>query len=110
MKIDVQGYEAFLVKGAHTMFSTKPPVFVYLDYTPHMYRIYGVDGAQFLKDMIAYGYTVRHKYKLGVAAEVRKITLDNGEIERLAKATGEFELEFSHLDTLHRMRTFQLSF
>ena len=106
MKMDVQGFESYIIYGAPEMMKAKPPVFIFMEYSPERYRVYGVDGALFLRRMIAYGYTIKHKHSAwGGESDV---TLTNGEIERLASLSGEYELEFTHTESVRRLKSGEL--
>ena len=106
LKMDVQGFETKIISGAPDMMKAKPPVFVFMEYSPVRYRLYKVDGAQFLRDMIAYGYTIKLKHSEWGGEN--DVTLTNGEIERLAAAVGEHELEFAHTESVRQLRSGQL--
>ncbi len=43
MKIDVQGFEGFVFQGGVEMFKSKPPPFIFMEFSPERYRNYGVD-------------------------------------------------------------------
>jgi hypothetical protein len=77
MKIDTQGFEGFVLKGGEEMFLTKPPLHIFMEFSPHAYKRYGVDGAQMLKDMIGYGYSIK-------TIDGQDITLTNGKLEELS--------------------------
>ena len=90
MKIDVQGFEGFVFQGGVEMFKSKPPPFIFMEFSPERYRNYGIDGAQILKDLIGYGYHVK---KISDGAEV---TLTNGMVEKLTEGNKEVDLELKH--------------
>eukprot|EP00042_Codosiga_hollandica_P026208 m.122476 g.122476 ORF g.122476 m.122476 type:complete len:286 (-) comp52123_c0_seq1:60-917(-) len=106
MKMDVQGFEGFVLKGGSEMFKQKPPLFLFMEYTPYRYRTYGIDAAQILRDLIGYGYSIR------TLVGWRDVTLSNGEIERLAGSPdgNEFDLELTHQASLADYRSGRISF
>ena len=91
MKMDVQGFEGFAIKGGTEMFKTKPPIFLFMEFSPQRYRAYKVDGAQILKDLIGFGYNIKTIFG-------EPVTLTNGKIEELAATASdlEFDLELTH--------------
>jgi len=102
MKIDIQGFEGFAIQGGAEMFKTKPPLFVFMEFSPGRYRTYGVDGAKLLRDLIGYGYSIQTN--MG-----RPVNDENGKIEELANIyltnpTFEIDLELTHASVLRQKK------
>jgi FkbM family methyltransferase len=105
MKMDVQGFEGFLLQGGAEMFSTKPPVFFWLEYSPTRYREYHSDGEKILRDLLNWGYSIRN-----LQDDNQEITLHNGQIERLARTDREWDMELVHTGLLEKLRAGRISF
>ncbi len=89
VKIDVQGYEPFTIKGAHEMLSTKPPYFILMEYSPARYRELGLNPSQVLRDLIGYGYIIK-------TFEGIEVTATGGVIKELAMSSKEYNLELRY--------------
>lgn len=59
LKADVEGFEAAVVKGAQTMFSTRPPPVMLIEYVPSFIAKAGFNGPEFLQRLHGLGY-LRH--------------------------------------------------
>eukprot|EP00042_Codosiga_hollandica_P039536 m.332381 g.332381 ORF g.332381 m.332381 type:complete len:179 (-) comp55635_c0_seq2:65-601(-) len=105
IKMDVQGFEGFVLKGGIQLLTQKPPLFIFMEYTPFRYRTYGMNPAQILKDLISQGYYVK-------TIHGEDVTLFNGVLERLASAPDghEFDLELTHTATLEKYKQGLISF
>lgn len=62
MKIDVEGFEPFVFEGAKKMMSEKPPMIIYMEYTPESMKNKGGDGPGMLKFFKDLGYQWRETY------------------------------------------------
>jgi hypothetical protein len=100
LKIDVQGYEPLVLKGAQAMLEAKPPVFIFMEFSPQRYIDYDFDGAQMVYDMIERGYKARVIGNNGMS-----LTASNGNIEKLAAAVerDEYTVELVHIESVKQL-------
>ena len=56
MKIDIEGFEGKAFLGAQKMFREKPPVYIYMEFTPSSLRNNRTPPEELLKKMNDYGY------------------------------------------------------
>eukprot|EP00042_Codosiga_hollandica_P018688 m.55418 g.55418 ORF g.55418 m.55418 type:complete len:124 (-) comp48874_c0_seq5:65-436(-) len=104
MLLEAQGYEPFLLQGAQDMFRSKPPVFIFMKYSPFRYNLYGTSPEGLLVDFIDLGYKIRHGSE--------DVTVENGRVRTMAQVTGpeEFRLELVHTGMLGKLRAGELAF
>jgi hypothetical protein len=61
MKIDVEGYELFAMRGATALLAEKRVNFIFSEYSPSMLFEKGVtEPADYLRLLMEYGYEIRH--------------------------------------------------
>ena len=60
MKIDVQGFEGFVIKGGAEMLASKPPLFIFMEFSPSRQSLYKIDATQMFKDLLGYGYRIKN--------------------------------------------------
>eukprot|EP00042_Codosiga_hollandica_P035247 m.259925 g.259925 ORF g.259925 m.259925 type:complete len:303 (-) comp54588_c0_seq6:145-1053(-) len=89
LKMDIQGYEMFAFEGAREMFTRKPPLFLFIEFSPWRYKRLGQDPRKFLEDLIGLGYSI--KRSIGEIS----VTLENGELESLLNEN-EVDIELKH--------------
>jgi FkbM family methyltransferase len=56
MKIDVEGFEPYVVAGGHRMFTQSPPKVLILEFAPHFIQRAGADARHFLASLDRLGY------------------------------------------------------
>lgn len=57
IKMDIQTYEPFAVKGGWEMFKEAPPLLFWLEYSPFGIKDRNIDPAKFLTDILDLGYS-----------------------------------------------------
>lgn len=104
MKMDAQGFEGFVIRGAAEMFRTKPPVVIFTEFSPFRYRSYGMVPRQILLDLIDYGYTIKWNNKIvAKGSELMAKLCDLGDYM-------EENLVLLNEPLLHKLRTRQIKF
>eukprot|EP00042_Codosiga_hollandica_P048770 m.552055 g.552055 ORF g.552055 m.552055 type:complete len:326 (+) comp57737_c2_seq13:1144-2121(+) len=92
LKIDIQGFEQLAFEGAREMLARKPPLFIFMEYSPYRYRQLGQDPVKFLEDLIRLGYKITESEGDGT----HKIRIGDGSIEALIERVVEVDLELVH--------------
>ena len=106
MKMDVQGFEGFVIKGGEEMFKSKPPVFFFVEFSSYQYRKLGLSPAQILHDLLDYGYSIIRTH------DNVPITRDNGMVQSMANNAEnvEYDLEMTHHGMLNKYKSGEISF
>ena len=105
LKIDVYGFEDFVIQGGIRMFEQSPPLFILLEFSPFRAKEYNVDAKQILKDLIGFGYRIKSIH-------------DNSEIspkntdawDALFESTTSISLHLKHLVSLGKYVKGEISF
>lgn len=58
VKMDAEGHEPFVLKGASKMMSTAPPAYILMEYYPHVLTLKNVTSASLMQMVYGYGYRV----------------------------------------------------
>eukprot|EP00042_Codosiga_hollandica_P048390 m.541892 g.541892 ORF g.541892 m.541892 type:complete len:429 (+) comp57654_c0_seq2:1340-2626(+) len=103
IKMDVQGFEGFVLRGGRRMLESKPPVFIFMEFTPYRYRQYGVDPAAILKELRDLGYSIAMIYRGEPLTERELDSMANSKSPGL-----EFDLELTHTASLEKLKLNQL--
>jgi len=94
IKIDVEGAELFVLKGAHGILSQEPksaPVILF-EYSPSNCANFGYNATEIIELLISYGYTLYSLHRSGKVSEVRTIDVPFGRHCNLVASKDESKL------------------